>query len=1065
MKIGQFAVNRPVAVTMRIAALVLLGYICMLRLPVDLLPKVDIPTVVVNVSWRNTGPEEMEAQIARPLEQALGTVRGLDMISTSTSQGSTSVRVQFQYGVDVDKASVEVMQLVARATGQFPNDPNISEPQIFRFDPSSLPVLIYGVSSIDGDVTKLQTKLKNEITPRLEAAGGVASVTVSGGMDRSILVNVDPEKLRARQITFSKISQRLQQENISVPAGVAREGKTQYNVRAIGYAKSVDDIAKLPLANVDGAQITIGDVAEVSDSHQEQLTFVRSNGQPAVSISVTKQKDANTIEVAQSVKEVLESVKKQYPDLTFRNAYDQAKFVSSSVDDLKETALIGAALAILIITFFLRNLKSTFVVALSIPISIISTFSLFYFGGFTLNTISLSGLALASGLIVDDAIVVLENIYRHIEQRRCKAAEAAVTGTQEILGAVFASTFTVMIVFLPLLLIKGQAGQVFTQFALVVVFSMAVSILDALTIVPMLASRMVNERDVIEEAHPEERLKRDFRPNLLTRFYDWAGTRLYALDSTYRRGLDWALSRRSLMVGMGLVTVVLSVLLWSQVGQESLPETDSGNLNVNVRLPIGTPVTQTDSVMHRIEATLLADPDVETVLSAAGGNVGLRGVGGGGSPQNGSATVKLKADRKSKTRDVVKRLQGQTRGIAGAQVQISAVDTVSRILGNNQGFSIDVYGQDLQTLTTAARQVQQAMLPIAGLQNPDLNTQDALPEIQWQVDRQKAQALGVSFSDAAAVIAAATNGQLSTYYQEAGFQYPIYVQLPKPTQISSADVGALPVAYTDGIAITLSQVATPTHGMGPNQITRQNRQRVITVGGNVVDRALSDVQNDVFAALEKVTLPSGVFYDLGYQQRQAAKQYGGLGISVILAIALIYMLLAAQFESFIDPLVILVSVPLCAIGLVLGLFLTDRSFGLTAFIGLLMLVGIAVKNGILLIDYTHQLRQRGLSRHDALLTAGPTRLRPILMTSLAAIFGMLPLALGMGEGSEMYVPLATVVIGGLMTSTVLTLFIVPVVYTFFDDLRERFYCKRVADSVVDEQSEHDHATAGSSSRS
>jgi len=1036
MTIGQFAVSRPVAVTMRIAALVLLGYICLLRLPVDLLPKVDIPTVVVNVNWRNTGPEEMEAQIARPIEQALGTVKGLDMISTTTSLGSASVRVQFQYGVDVDKASVEVMQLVARASGQFPSDPNITPPQIFKFDPSALPIMIYGVSSADGDVTKLQTRLKNVISPRIEAAGGVAAVTVGGGMDRSILINVDPEKLRSRQITFAKISQRLQQENISVPAGVALEGKTQYNIRALGYAKTIDDIRRMPLTDNNGGQLTIGDVATVEDSHQDQLTFVRVNGVPAVSMSVSKQKDANTIEVSEAVQQVVKSVQQQNPDLTFRTAYNQAGFVSNSIEDLKQTAAIGAVLAIVIITFFLRNLRSTFVVALSIPISIISTFSLFYFGGFTLNTISLSGLALATGLIVDDAIVVLENIYRHIEQRRCKSSEAAVTGTQEIMGAVFASTFTVMIVFLPLLLIKGQAGQVFTQFALVVVFSMAVSILDALTIVPMLASRMIHERDVIEEAHPEEREKRDFKPNAMTRFYDWAGVKLHNLDNSYRNGLQWALAHRWRMITVGLVSIVLAAMLWTQVGQESFPETDSGNINVNLKLPIGTPVGSTDVVMKRIEATLMADPDVETVLAASGGNVGLRGVGGAG-PQLGSATIMLKAGRHTKTKDVVKRLQGKTRGIAGAIVQLSSLDMVSRILGNNQGFAIDVYGQDLETLTKAARQVQQVMQQVPGLQNPDLSIQDALPEVDWKVDREKAQRLGVSFADAASVIAASTNGQLSTYFQEGGFQYPIYVQLTHPSTLTTQDIASLPVSYTPTGAITLGQVATPLYGIGPNQITRQNRQRVITVGGNVVDRAPSDIQKEVYAGLAKLQLPQGVFYDLGYQQRQSAKQYAGLGVSVILAIALIYMLLAAQFESFIDPLVILVSVPLAAIGLVLALFLTDRSFSLTAFIGLLMLVGIAVKNGILLVDYTNQLRSRGIPRDEALFTAGPTRLRPILMTSLAAIFGMLPLALGLGAGSEMYVPLATVVIGGLVTSTLLTLFIVPVVYTLFDDLRTR----------------------------
>ncbi|MBS1718161.1 MAG: efflux RND transporter permease subunit [Armatimonadetes bacterium] len=1042
MNIGKLAVTRPVAVTMRIAALVLLGWILLQRLPIDLLPKVDIPTVVVNVNWPNTGPSEMETQITRPIEAAVSAVKGLNIVSSTSSLGSSNVRCQFNYGVNVDQASIEVMQQVQRAQSRFPSDPTISVPNIFKFDPSSLPILIYGVGSETMDLTHLRSRLINEISPQIEAAGGVAAVTVGGGQDRAIMVEVDPAKLEAHGLSIAAVSKRLSEENVTEPAGVAQEGKTQYNIRSVGYFKTLDEMRNLPMGTYGGKTVLLKEIANVRDGSQDILSYTRSNLEPALSLSITRQSDANTVEVVRNVREVVNRLQSNNPDLKFDTTYDQSAFIEHSIKDLQQTALIGAVLAIGIITFFLRNLRSTFVVGLSIPISIISTFALMYFYHFTLNTISLAGLALATGLIVDDAIVVLENIYRHIEKDRSRAADAAVTGTNEIFSAVLASTFTVMIVFLPLLLLSGQTGQVFTQFALVVVFSIGISLLDATTIVPMLSARMIKEKDIIEEAHPEER-DPNVKLSRTTKIFDRIGQWLHNLDTAYRNGLEWSLRHRGKVVLGGVFCVILAAVLWPFVGKEQLPQSDSGNINVRLKLPIGTPVDTTNTVMLDIEKKLLADPDVETVLAGAGANVGLRGAGGG-APQEGSATIKLKDNRKSNTATVIRRLQRQFANTPGARVLIQPLDIVQNILGNNTGFSIDVYGQDLTELNNSAQQVLRAMSAVPGLMNVDTNVQDALPEIQWNVDRDKAQALGVSFLAAANVIANATNGQLSTYFQEGGFQYPIYVQVARDLRLSPEQLKDLTVvpATAQHPAVTLGQFASPVYGTGPNQISRQKGQRLITVSGNVQDRPTGEVQADVEAALNKLTFPPSVHWELGFQQQNQAKEFSGLGVSVFLAVALIYMLLATQFESFIYPLIVLVTVPLCAIGLVLALFLTNRSFGLTAFIGLLMLIGIVVKNGILLVDYTNQLRARGMTRHDAILTAGPTRLRPILMTTICAILGMMPLASGLGQGSELYVPLATAVIGGLATSTLLTLFIVPTVYTFFDDLSSRFSPKK-----------------------
>ncbi len=1043
MNFARFSVQRPVAVTMRIAALVLLGAICLTKLPIDLLPKVSIPTIVVNTTWPNVAPEEMETQITRPVEQAVSSATGIYLVSSSTTQGQSSVRIQFNWGTDVGQAAVDVLQLVQRAKRSFPNDPTLQEPTVSKFDPSALPIMVYGVSG-ESDAVKLRTILDNEVSPMIESADGVAAATITGGQQRAIIVDVDPSKLQAYRVALSDVQKRLVQENIALPAGIARAGNTEYTIRSVGYFHSLADARNVPIGSFNGSLVTLGMVAKVVDSHQETRISTRLNGEPAVGITITKQTDANTVTTSENVRQKVAQVEKLYPNLKFNLGYEQGGFIQNSIDDLKTSAIIGGSLAILILLFFLRNFRSTLVVALSIPISVFSTFALIYFCGFTLNTISLSGLALATGLIVDDAVVVLENIFRHIERDKRKPAEAAVTATGEIAPAVVASTLTVIVVFLPLLLIKGQSGQTFTQFAFVVIFSIAVSLLDATTVVPMLASRLIKEEEVEEEAHPELRRERGKRETFVTRSFNWFGNKLAALDASYHRGLVWALKHRWLVLGAAVAVTVVSFLLVPMIGTEMLPQTDSGDFTVNVKHPVGTAYQVTDGTMHEVEKILLANPDVQMVFSASGTNLSIRGAGSSSIGYQGGATVRLKQNRKHSTTDVIKTLQRQMARIPGARINLTPYDLVTQILtGGATNMEVDVFGQDQTVVSAKAREVADAMRQIPGLESVDLGVQDASPELQWKVDREKAVSLGVSFQDIASALATSTNGALSTYYQEKGYQYPIYVQVPTNLRKSPTELLNLPITpsmgsgASSGKPILLRQVATPVYNLGPNEITRLNRQRFIAVTGRLADRSESEVQADVTKALGKVEFPQGTYWDFGANQKRRGEEFSGLGLAVFLAIALIYMLLASQFESFVYPLVVLTSVPLCAIGVILALFLTGRSFGLTAFIGLLMLIGIVVKNGILLVDYTTQLRGRGVSRDQAILTAAPTRLRPILMTTFAAILGMLPLALALGRGSETQAPLATAVIGGLTTSTMLTLFIVPIVYTIFDDLARK----------------------------
>lgn len=1016
---------------MQIAALVLLGAICLTRLPVDLLPKVSVPTIAVSTQWPNVAPEEIEVQVTRPIEEAVSSATNVYQVSSSTTEGSSVVRIQFQWGTDIGQAAVEVLQLVQRAVRSFPTDPTLRTPIVYRFDPTQSPILVFGLSG-ERDPVKLRTLLDNQICPMVESANGVASAVATGGQERAIIVDVDPDRLRAHGLSLADVMRRLVQENLNLPAGIAKQGNTEYTIRSLGWFTSVEEISRIPIGSFNGQLVSLGDLATVRDEHAETRIYTRLNGKPSAGLMVSKQSGANTVSTAEGVFQKIAQIRKLYPHLTFAIAYDQARFISDSIRDVKTNALIGGTLAVLILLFFLRSIRSTLVVALSIPISIISTFALLYLCGFTINTMSLGGLALATGLIVDDAVVVLENIFRHIERDRKEVTEAAIGGTTEIFSAVVASTWTVMVVFLPLFLIKGQAGQMFTQFALVVVFALAVSLLDATTVVPMLATRLIHS-----EAHRDS-LQSGGR-NLVGRAFVRFGQWFNALDSAYRRGLQWAIHHRAWTIGGAVAISAASLLLAPQIGTELMPATDSGDFSINVKMPVGTALAKTNEAMKQIDRLVMSNPNVRTSFSAAGSNLSLRGTSATPIPYQGSVSVKLRDNRDRSTLEVIGDLRKELSRLPGVQPRLTQFDIVTSLMtGGGQNVEVDIYGDDLTILSALAREVMPRVRDVRGLENLDINWQEAMPEIQWRVDRDKALQLGISFSDIANTINTATNGSIASYYQESGFQYPIVVQMPEATRKTVSELENLEIRSDSGGSnshgVLLRQVAEPVYGLGPSQITRQDRQRYIAVRGTPQGRSAGEIQADIQKAMSGVHLPAGYYWDWGTDQKRRAEEFSGLGLAVVLAICLIYMLLASQFESFVYPLIILMSVPLCATGVVLGLFLTGRTFGLTAFIGLLMLVGIVVKNGILLVDYTNVLRRRGMPREQAVLTAGPTRLRPILMTASAAALGMLPLALAIGKGSEVQAPMATAVIGGLTTSTFLTLFVVPTVYTVFDDM-------------------------------
>jgi HAE1 family hydrophobic/amphiphilic exporter-1 len=1048
MDLAKLSVDRPVATWMRILIFVLLGAIAFVQLPVELLPDVSPPSMFVSTSWSGVAPEDLESQITLAVEDALATVPGVVNLSSQTSEGSSRVTVEFDPGYDLGQAALDILQQVQRAQRGFPtDDPSLQAPTVQKFDPNSMPVLVLGVSGIS-DPVRLRSILFDEIKPILESAEGVGAANVNGGQERAIMVEFDTASLLAHSISSDDIVNSLRQENRNVPGGTVFEGNRQLLVRSYGWIQTIQELGQIPVGSPSGNVLPLSAVAKVSDSQRDVSNIQRLNGKPAASIEIQKQSGSNTVTTVEQVLEKLESVKVSYPELEFVEIYNQATYVNKAVHSLEEAAVLGGCLAMLVIFFFLRNFRSTLVVATSIPVSVISTFGFMWWFDYSLNTMSLVGLALATGLIVDDAVVVMENIYRKMEHEGMDPKTAAVEGTRPIISAVISSTLTIMIVFFPLLLIPGQTGQMFKQFALVVIVSLAFSTFDALTGVPMLCSQYIR----VEKKDPEK------TPGFWDRTFVTWGRWFDALDANYEATLAKALKRPWRVLMAATVLTLSSLVLVPFIGYDFMPATDTGVLRMSMSMPKSTSLEETDRAMLKLEAILAEHPDVDAYLTSVGSGAGSRG-----SRDSGSAYIVLASDRKRPSAaDVSQQLGAQFSQVPAVRAYPSTMDIVRRLIGGGnqgEGFEINIFGPDLVVLNQISAQMIERLRTIPGANDIRNQAGDPTPEIRWIIDRAKATKLGVSFSQISSAIQTASEGVIASYLQTGGRRAPIVVQLAAEERRSTAQLRSLVVnadlmsqpsqggpAITPGTTanaaegIALWQVATAENAMGYPTISRQARQRYGALVSAGQGRTVSELQAEVTESLADLDLPEGYRWDWSDRMKRQSGEFQKLFFAAVLAVVLIYMLLCIQFENVIVPLSILLSVPLCVIGVVLSLFLTAIPFSVMAGVGCLLLIGIAVKNGILLIENTLQARARGMSREDALLHACPERLRPILMTAFSAILGMIPIALR----GELEAPMAVAVIGGLFASTMLTLLVVPLAYVLFDNLQQRLRGSRDA---------------------
>lgn len=1022
---AKFSVKKPVTITMMILIVIVLGAISLSKLSIDLLPNIELPIAVVQTTYSGAGPEEVENLITVPMEQAVGTIENIDTITSYSNEGSSLLLMQFNFGTDMDEATLQMREKIDMIKGFLPD--GTTAPIVMKIDLDSMPIVQLAISS-KGSLQTTQKLAEDIIQPRLERIEGTASADVSGGLEHEVEIMLKEEMTKGYNISQSYISGILRSENLNLSGGTVMKGSNELTVRTVGEFKDIEEIRNLNIPLPKGGTVRLSDIADVDFVNKDQSTVTKLNGQDVVQISVMKQSDGNTVSVAKDVNKELEKIQKEYPDLKIETVFNQADYINQSIDNLKSTAITGAILAVVILLIFLRSFKTTLVIALSIPISIITTFVLLYFAGITLNMMTIGGLALGVGMLVDNSIVVLENIYRH-RSLGMDRITASVEGTNEVSMAVTASTLTTVAVFIPIVFTGGLAATIFKDFALTIVMALMSSLLVALTLVPMMSSKLITVKNLESEEEQEKKHGK--------------------IVTTYKRVLSWSLRHRITTVIASIVIFVVSVAMVASVGAEFFPATDEGQISISVTLPDGAEVSQVDETLSEVNEIIKAIPEVKTVFTSAGSG-GMMGISS--SSNAGSIMVMLTdlADRDRSVKEVSDEMRTLLKDVPGAEISVTETSTMS--MGMSGGaISIGIKGDDLDTLKSIGEDFKKIIENVEGTREVESSYEDGIPQVQIIADRGIASQYGLTTSQIGSQVGSTLAGSTVTKFKVDGDELDVVLKGDNMYGQSMSLLDMLPITTPSGGTIPLSEVADIKTAKGPVSITRENQTRTLTVTGSVAGRDVQSVSNDITKALDEYEMPNGYSYTFGGETEQIQETFADLFMVMIVAVVLVYMIIAAQFESLIQPLSIMFSVPLALSGGFIGLFVTGLPLNVIGLIGLIILVGIVVNNAIVLVDYVNNRRRNGEDRTSAIMKAGPIRIRPIMMTALTTILGLVPMALGIGEGAELTQSMGVVVIGGLSLSTVLTLILVPVMYTIFDDMTEFFKRKFIKHENTIEQ--------------
>ncbi len=1030
MNISDLSIKRPISTLMLVIAVMVLGVVSMSRLAIDLLPDVSFPIVAVFTQYEGAGPEEVERMITEPVEMTVSTINGVKEVSSSSKEGASTIIIEFNWGTNMDMAANDVRESLSLVSDFIPEE--AGEPMVIKFDPSMMPVMMIRVS---GDISRSELKryAEDEIIYKIEQLDGVAMVSTMGGLDRIIHVKLNLSRMEALGVSADQIVSIVRMENLNLPSGSIKSGNREVVLRTVGEFRSIRQIENVIIASRRGVSVYLKDVAEVYDGYEEMEEELKMDGKPTVAMMIMKQSGSNTIQVSSRINKRLELIKKDLPEgLVLSPIFDSAEFIGQSVKQVKQAAMYGGFLAVMVLIIFLRNVRSTFIISLAIPVSIIGSFILLYFTGFNLNMMTLGGIALGIGMLVDNSIVVLENIYRHREKGENKQ-EAASSGTSEVRMAIVASTITTICVFLPILFVSGIAGMFFKNMAWAVTFSLVASLMVALTLIPMLSSKLLKTT---------RREKTDGGGGLKNRMLDKAEKIFDAIDNGYQKVIIWALEHRKTIVFGSFALLVFSLAMLPFARMEFMPEIDEGEIRATVKLPAGTKLDITRSVCDEVEKVIIDNvPEVEYTFVRSGSGSSMMSMMSGSGSNSGQVIAKL-VDRKKRKRSTIEIIDDLRKKLAGRIPDTTVLFTdeeSSHFMGMSGGAAIriNITGYDLAVGAEFANRVKDVVESVKGTKEVRVDREEGMPEYRFVIDRDKASGMGLNMIQIANAISTSVKGKVASRFRDAGHEYDIFVRLREEDRKTIEDIEGIMLTSMTGRQISLKNVVSIDESIGPLKINRKAQKRIITVLAGLAGKDLGSVVKEIRRKLKDVVVPEGFALEFGGQQEEMVKSFKDLGLAFLLAILLVYLVMASQFESLLDPFIIMFSVPLSLIGVVWMLFLTGSIFNVVVFIGVIMLAGIVVNNGIVLISYINILRERGMSVRDAVLEGGKTRLRPILMTTLTTILAMLPLAIGMGEGSELSSPIARAVIGGLIISSLLTLVFTPTLYAIFEERRKR----------------------------
>ena len=1057
MKISDVSVDRPVLISMIMVALILIGAIALPLLPVALDPNLDIPIAVVAVPWGGYTPSVVEQQVTVPVEKAMSGVDGVQEVDSTSRDGESIVMLHFGYSQNMDVAVANIRDKVNQVMGQLPS--TISAPEIIKLDPNSTPIMTMALSGNNVNVEQLLELANDVVVPRAQGAVGVASIGVNGGEARQIQVIVDPNKMQDYGLSITGIDNALQADNMQGDAGLITKGDQQIDLHVNGQFLTPGDVLQVPIELPSGQSIQVSDVAQVQDAYADPTEYAYYNGIPCVTLSILQVTGGNTVQTAGEITKLLPAINRSLPagvKLTVVN--NQATFITEAIDTVIDHILLGGLFSLVILWLFLRRVRTTAVIAVVLPISIISTFAALYFAGQTINTITLGGLALGLGSLVDFAVVVIESIARHSEAG-LGSFQAAKVGASEVGTAVFASALCQISVFAPIVFVSGLASQEFLPMALAVVFSHIAALVGALTMVPMLAARFMagKGRQGAPDSQAVGRYEIPTPAIAETGGRRWNPSTVFSnyiekLKVRYERLLRWALGHRKIVLAATVVMLLVSLLMIPVIGFELSPQMDEDQYSVSITLDQDTNLNTTNQVLLSVENLIKQMPETASIYSTAGSGGG-NALSSTAATNTASINVNLKpiAQRKRSVFQIIDALNKETARIPGALITTSAtqVATVGR---GGADIQLVVQGSDPTVLTQLGNLAASEMQQVPGTRNVVNSADKNLPEYDINIDRSKEAQYGITTQQILTTLTDDFGGESApTNYIAGSTETAVQVKLPESYTRNYTNLSALTVVSPSGKQVPITDLATIAASGGPATIRRTNQLDEVTVQCYVMSGYnVGQVQDAIQSKLNPITLPTGYFWSFGGQALDLAQSFTSLGLVMPLSIVLMYMVMAGLFESLASPLIIMFCLPPTFVGAALGLLVMHQNLSMNAIMGVIMLIGIVMNNAIVLVDYANQLRQQGLSAREALYRAGPIRLRPILMTALVTVMAMFPLMIGHGEGAESEASMATVVVFGLILSTLVTLVLVPVMYSIFDDLghRKSRSSKKVGSSLM-----------------